>query len=319
MKRLICESCGSTNIIRTDEYYVCQNCGTKHINDSANKTTAVIDMSPFKDNALINARRARSIEDWEEAERYYDAVEMYSPQNAEAVFYSAYAKAKTALMVYDYGTKDALRIFARDIGFIDEKYTPTDIDAHISLLEDMSKGIMILCERRILDDESIIDLFKAIHTAFCLMLGHIIDSRQYDRYLARLYSMQVKHLEAMIRYGLDAAERSEILEKLEAVHQNWHRIDPMHSFSGFDAYNAQSAEDSSEDYVYTPDKDLSAPKTEGAPKNTRFATIVFSIILVIYIFLLFASIASEAFNSADMVFYVFPGLIFLIIIANLKT
>ena len=241
MKRLICESCGSTNIIRTDEYYVCQNCGTKHINDSDNKTTAVIDMSPFKDNALINARRARSNRDWEETERYYDTVEMCSPENAEAVFYSAYAKARRALMTSDPGAEDALRIFAKDIDFIDKTYVPADIDAHISLLEGMSKDIRALCKYKFDYDSNIITLFKAIHTVFYFMLAHIIANMQADRKLTRLYSMQVKHLEAMLAYGAYGEERLEILEKLEAIHQEWKRIDPMHSYSRTHMSNDLSA------------------------------------------------------------------------------
>ena len=238
MKRLFCESCGSINIIRTDDYYVCQNCGTKYINDSA---SSVLDLSKLKDNALINARRARSNRDWDETERYYDAVEMYSPQNAEAVFYSAYAKARRALMTADPGAEDALRIFAKDIDFIDKTYVPADIDAHISLLEGMSKDIRALCKYKFDYDSNIITLFKAIHTVFYFMLAHIIANMQADRKLTRLYSMQVKHLEAMLAYGAYGEERSEILEKLEAIHQDWKRIDPMHSYSRTHMSNDLSA------------------------------------------------------------------------------
>ncbi len=266
MKRLICESCGSINIIRTGEYFVCQNCGTKYI--SENKTSAVIDMSSLRDNALINARRARSNEDWEEAERYYNAVEISSPDNAEAVFYSAYAKTRRAIRSEDSiaNVVDALRILAKDIIFIDENYTPTDIDAHMSLLEDMSRDIRILCINRQYYDAKIIETFKAIHSVFCLMLEHITDSRKYDLYIPymiRLYDMQVKHLEALMKFDLTADERAEIYDKLVAVHNSWHRIDPMHSINGFDTYNAQSE-----------------PEMEGDPKNTGFAIFIICVMCV---------------------------------------
>ena len=102
MKRLVCELCGSNDITRDGEFFVCQSCGTKYTLESARKIilegTVRLDVSELVHNSLVNARRAKKNEDWEETERYYNNAEEYSPDNIEAIFYSSYGRARKALM-----------------------------------------------------------------------------------------------------------------------------------------------------------------------------------------------------------------------------
>lgn len=37
MKALVCEMCGSQDLVKTDGMYVCQNCGTKYTVEDAKK------------------------------------------------------------------------------------------------------------------------------------------------------------------------------------------------------------------------------------------------------------------------------------------
>ena len=81
MKRLICEMCGSTELIKQDGLFVCKFCGCKYTVEEAKKMmvegtvdvqgTVKVDNSAFVQKYLANARRALGKEDWEEVEKYY--------------------------------------------------------------------------------------------------------------------------------------------------------------------------------------------------------------------------------------------------------
>ena len=62
-------------------------------------------------------------EDWEEVEKYYNMVEQNDPNNIEAIFYSAYGKAKTTLTGDDiYKRQAAFKVLTNCISIIDDKY-----------------------------------------------------------------------------------------------------------------------------------------------------------------------------------------------------
>lgn len=81
MKPLTCEMCGSTNLLKQDDVFVCQSCGTKYSVEEAKKmmvegTVAVegtvkIDTSSELKNLYEIARRAKDMENAENAEKYY--------------------------------------------------------------------------------------------------------------------------------------------------------------------------------------------------------------------------------------------------------
>lgn len=72
MKPLTCEMCGSTNLLKQDDVFVCQSCGTKYSVEEAKKmmvegTVAVegtvkIDTSSELKNLYEIARRAKDME-----------------------------------------------------------------------------------------------------------------------------------------------------------------------------------------------------------------------------------------------------------------
>ena len=78
MKRLTCEMCGGTDLIKQDGVFVCQNCGMKYSVEDAKKMmiegtvdvkgTVQVDNSAFVQKYLTNANRALEKEDWEEVE-----------------------------------------------------------------------------------------------------------------------------------------------------------------------------------------------------------------------------------------------------------
>ena len=133
MKQLTCEMCGSTDLLKHDGVFVCQSCGCKYSVEEAKRMmiegtvdvqgTVKIDNSAFVEKYLQNARRAKEKEDWEEVEKYYNMVEQNDPNNIEAIFYSAYGKAKTTLTGDDiYKRQAAFKVLTNCISIIDDKY-----------------------------------------------------------------------------------------------------------------------------------------------------------------------------------------------------
>lgn len=135
MKRLTCEMCGSTDLIKQDGVFVCQSCGCKYSVEEARKMmvevegtvevigTVQIDNSASVEKYLANARRAKEKEDWEETEKYYNLVKQNDPENIEANFYSAYGKAKSTLISDDnFKREAAFQVLSNFISLIDDHY-----------------------------------------------------------------------------------------------------------------------------------------------------------------------------------------------------
>ena len=156
MKRLACEMCGGTDIVKQDGLFVCQVCGCKYTLEEARKMmvegtvevqgTVQIDNSSYVEKYLQNARRAKSKEDWEETEKYYNLVEQNDPTNIEAIFYSAYGKAKQALIPTDfYAREAAFRVLNNSVSVIDDHYDPNhaadEENAILSMSEDVLRMI----------------------------------------------------------------------------------------------------------------------------------------------------------------------------------
>ena len=101
MKRIVCEMCESTELIKEDGYYICQSCGTKYSVEEAKKlmiegnvdvsgSTVKIDSSTKINNLLQLARRAKEDNDTENAQKYYEQLAIEDPNNWESYFYSIY-------------------------------------------------------------------------------------------------------------------------------------------------------------------------------------------------------------------------------------
>lgn len=108
MKELICEMCGSNNVIKQDGLFVCQSCNTKYSIEEAKKImfgetvevtgTVKIDHSSELDNLYKLARRARDNNNMDDAYQYYKEILLKDPNNWEPQFYTAYYKAtKTSI------------------------------------------------------------------------------------------------------------------------------------------------------------------------------------------------------------------------------
>lgn len=101
MKQLVCEMCGSTDLIKQDGVFVCQSCGCKYSVEEAKKmmvegtvdvtgSTVKVDTSEELTNLYQLARRAKAEENSNTAAKYYEMILMKDPSSWEAAFYSAY-------------------------------------------------------------------------------------------------------------------------------------------------------------------------------------------------------------------------------------
>ena len=104
MKRLTCEMCGNSDLIKQDGVFVCQSCGCKYTVEEARKlmiegkvdvsgSTVKIDKTNEIDNLLVVARRARDEGNYARASSHYDDILKIDPDNWEANFYRTYCMA----------------------------------------------------------------------------------------------------------------------------------------------------------------------------------------------------------------------------------
>lgn len=147
MKALVCEMCNSSDLIKQDGNFVCQSCGMKYTLEEAKKMmvegTVKVDNSEFVQKYLQNARRAKQKEDWEETEKYYNMVEQNDPSNIEAIFYSAYGKAKASLCVNEIYKREAIfKALIKSVSILDDNYEPENSKAMEPILEQIVNDVI---------------------------------------------------------------------------------------------------------------------------------------------------------------------------------
>ncbi len=153
MKAMTCEMCNGTEFVKEDGFFVCQFCGIKYSVEEAKKMmiegtvdvqgTVKVDNSAFVEKYLTNARRAYEKEDWEEVEKYYNMVEQNDPTNIEAIFYSAFGKAKTSLTSDDiYKRQAAFKVLQNSVSIIDDNYNMEKEPEQFVFLEKITNDII---------------------------------------------------------------------------------------------------------------------------------------------------------------------------------
>ena len=87
MNAIVCELCGSNDIIKQDGLYVCQHCGTKYSLEEAKKLlgTVKIDRSEEFEKYMKLARSCAENKDIANAETYFEMALKIDPTNIEAL------------------------------------------------------------------------------------------------------------------------------------------------------------------------------------------------------------------------------------------
>lgn len=258
MKKLVCELCGSDDIVKQEGCFVCQQCGTKYSleeakrmmmegGDAAPGITVKVDNSSFVERYLQNARRAKAKEDWEETEKYYNMVEQNEPTNIEAVFYSAYGKARTALISEDYYKKEAVfRVLQNTISVISDNFVVEKAEEEKPLLEQIKTDIAGLYRSNFVynkttkdgvttsNEAKIKELFTNTSIAFMNAL---------DKVAAKLPDEQKKERAWYYKLAISLADYVRALkvsptisrEELLKFHQKIKEVDPLYKVPEIEA------------------------------------------------------------------------------------
>lgn len=146
MKQLSCEMCGSTDLLKTDGVFVCQNCGCKYSVEEAKKMmvegvvqvegTVKVDKTAQIENYLTMAQEANSAGNSEEAESYANKVLEIDPNDWRALLIKGAAVGWQST-IQNNRIPEAYDIFSRVIyncGFDNLKQTIEAIEASASAL-----------------------------------------------------------------------------------------------------------------------------------------------------------------------------------------
>lgn len=228
MKRLTCEMCGSTDLIKDGGVFICQTCGCKYTVEEAKRMmiegtvdvqgTVKVDNSEFVQKYLANARRAKEKEDWEETEKYYNMVEQNDPQNIEAIFYSSYGKAKTTLVDADiYKRQAAFKVLQNCVSIIDDNYVIEREEENKAILEQISSDIIaIACSNYVYTQKKngygivvsdnraeTITLFNNLGKEFQVAVEHIAQKYPDDQKIKKVYFYKLarKHAQFILKNG----------------------------------------------------------------------------------------------------------------------
>lgn len=165
MNALKCEMCNSTDLVKQDGVFVCQSCGTKYSVEEAKKMmidgtvevqgTVKVDNSSFVQKSLDNARRAKQKQDWEEVEKYYNLVEQNDPKNIEAIFYSAYGKARMSMVESDINKREQIcGVFCKSISVIDDNYDVAKSEESQKVIAQMHADLLEMYETKFVYTET---------------------------------------------------------------------------------------------------------------------------------------------------------------------
>ena len=248
MQKFMCEMCGGSDLVKEDEFYVCQHCGTKYSAEQAKKLmvegTVKIDNSEFVEKFLQNARRAKQKEDWEETEKYYNMVEQNDPTNIEAIFYSSYGKAKASLVDGDlYKRQAAFKVLTNCVSIIDDNFDVAKEEEERKIILQINDDIYKMITSEYVynqrkngygiitwtDKNETIDLFFKLLCAFQESLENIAGKIPDDQKEKRVfyYTLAIKTIDwSLTKYSLtNPAQKREENTKL---HTLIHEIDPSH-------------------------------------------------------------------------------------------
>lgn len=105
MKILKCEVCGSNNLVKHGEYFVCEYCGAKYTIEDARKLfvegSVVIDHSEDLKNTLNNADLSFDQKNYANAEKLYTEALNYDSSNVKVIMYRALSTAWQANLTDD--------------------------------------------------------------------------------------------------------------------------------------------------------------------------------------------------------------------------
>ena len=307
MNAIKCELCGSNDVVKQGDYFVCQHCGTKYTLEDARKLigTVKIDNSDTIKSYLQYARRAKEKEDWEESEKYYNLVEQNEPNNVEAIFYSAYAKAMASLTSDDLYKRQAIfKSLSNSIQLIDDNYNPDEESQYHSILIQISDDIFRLCSSNFVytktthryfngtttefthtdNTDETYTLFHYLNFNFAANLSSIAEKTngKSEAQLDYLYERAIMHLQYIINQKNDWSEFSMVSAGLiDDTHKKWNQYNPNHSIPASLVGKMENEKNEYHQKIQLAKEQQEAKTNEGCAITIIFI-VMFIILFVVY-------------------------------------
>ncbi len=154
MKRLVCEMCGSTDLIKRDGVFECQSCGCKYTVEEAKKmmiegsvdvsgSTVKIDNTHLVGNYMQMAENAYSSDNNAETENYVNKILEIEPNNAKALMLKGKAAGWQSTL-QNSRFAEATAAFSKAIVNASEDEKELMIEEAIGEITKLSKGLLVL-------------------------------------------------------------------------------------------------------------------------------------------------------------------------------
>ena len=260
MKQIVCEVCGSNDLVKEDGCFICQYCGAKYSPEEAKRlivevngkvdvsgSKVTVDNTSFVERSLENARRAKAKEDWEECEKYYNMVEQYEPTNIEAIFYSSYGKARMALVDSDrFKREQKIKVLKNSISVIDDNYdnSPDKYEENKVLIQNINADLLSMVNSSFVmntvnngnytsnDSSYTFDMFIELSLGMIESIEHIIGvitDKKKTIYLWQILRQQYSYIYSIYRRAsYKYRQRSRWLDAIANIDNQLYRLDPYY-------------------------------------------------------------------------------------------
>ena len=161
MKRLMCEMCGGTDLIKDNGVFVCQSCGCKYTIEEARKMmiegvvevtgTVKVDNTKQIENLMVNAERAYKDNRYQDAQSLYKQVLALDPNNVKAILHEGISAGWQGNLVR-YTMQQATDSTIRALHTADKETERTYVLEKfvceaLSEITDLGKAVVRLCEK----------------------------------------------------------------------------------------------------------------------------------------------------------------------------
>lgn len=260
MKQIVCEVCGSNDLVKEDGCFICQYCGAKYSPEEAKRlivevngkvdvsgSKVTVDNTSFVERSLENARRAKAKEDWEECEKYYNMVEQYEPTNIEAIFYSSYGKARMALVDSDrFKREQKIKVLKNSISVIDDNYDNSHdkYEENKVLIQNINADLLSIMNSSFVmntvnngnytsnDSSYTFDMFIELSLGMIESIEHIIGvitDKKKTIYLWQILRQQYSYIYSIYRRAsYKYRQRSRWLDAIANIDNQLYRLDPYY-------------------------------------------------------------------------------------------
>ena len=260
MKQIVCEVCGSNDLVKEDGCFICQYCGAKYSPEEAKRlivevngkvdvsgSKVTVDNTSFVERSLENARRSKAKEDWEECEKYYNMVEQYEPTNIEAIFYSSYGKARMALVDSDrFKREQKIKVLKNSISVIDDNYdnSPDKYEENKVLIQNINADLLSMMNSSFVmntvnngnytsnDSSYTFDMFIELSLGMIESIEHIIGvitDKKKTIYLWQILRQQYSYIYSIYRRAsYKYRQRSRWLDAIANIDNQLYRLDPYY-------------------------------------------------------------------------------------------